>query len=60
VEAISSVSQETAAGTLQIAKAAEDLSKLTLNLEDLIDQFKIMDSSKLIERSVHNAKAINA
>lgn len=41
IEAISSVTQESASGTQQIAHAAEDLNRLTLNLENLISQFRI-------------------
>jgi len=41
IEAINTVTQESAGGTQQIAHAAEDLNRLTLNLENLIAQFKI-------------------
>ena len=41
IEAISAVTQESAGGTQQIAHAAEDLNRLTLNLENLIAKFKI-------------------
>jgi len=41
IESISSVTQQSAAGTQQIARAAEDLNKLTYNLENMITQFKI-------------------
>lgn len=41
IEAISAVTQQSASGTQQIAHAAEDLNRLTLNLESLINQFKI-------------------
>jgi methyl-accepting chemotaxis protein len=57
IEAISTVTQESASGTQQIARAAEDLNKLTLNLEELINQFKIENSAKLdVEK--HKAKAL--
>jgi methyl-accepting chemotaxis protein len=39
IEAISSASQQSEAGTHQIAQAAEDLTRLTLNLESLISKF---------------------
>ncbi len=45
VEAISNVSQQSAIGIQQIAKASEDLSMLTTNLQDMIQEFKIEESS---------------
>jgi methyl-accepting chemotaxis protein len=53
IEAISSLAQESASGTQQIAKAAEDLTRLTLNLEGLIDKFQLGDEG-LMSRSHHN------
>jgi methyl-accepting chemotaxis protein len=41
IESISSVTQESASGIQQIAHASEDLNRLTLNLQDLIAQFKV-------------------
>lgn len=41
VEAINSVSQESSSGLQQIAQAAEDLNRLTTNLQDIITHFKI-------------------
>jgi ABC-type transporter Mla subunit MlaD len=41
LKSISSVSQQSAAGTQQIVKAAEDLSRLTDNLQNLVSRFKI-------------------
>ena len=41
IEVISSVTQQSAAGIVQIAKAAEDLNRLTNNLDQLIAQFEI-------------------
>jgi len=41
IEAISSVTQESASGIQQIAHASEDLNRLTLNLQELVAQFKI-------------------
>lgn len=41
VEGINNVSHESAAGTQQIARAAEDLNRLTNNLQVLTDRFKI-------------------
>jgi methyl-accepting chemotaxis protein len=41
VEVISNVAHESAAGVQQIARAAEDLSRLTINLQELVLKFKI-------------------
>ena len=41
IDGISSVTAETAAGTHEIARAAEDLDRLTHSLQDLVDQFKV-------------------
>lgn len=49
IEAINSVSQESAAGIQQIAHAAEDLNRLTLNLENLISRFKLTQGQALKE-----------
>ena len=45
IESISSVTQESASGIQQIAHASEDLNRLTLNLQELIAQFKLDSSS---------------
>lgn len=41
MEGISSVTQQSAAGSGQIARAAEDLSRLTVNLQNLISKFSL-------------------
>lgn len=41
VEAISNVTQQSAQGTQQISRASEDLYRLTGNLQDLINHFKL-------------------
>ncbi|MBK7632402.1 MAG: cache domain-containing protein [Ignavibacteriales bacterium] len=41
IESINSVTQESASGIQQIAHASEDLNRLTLNLQELIAQFKL-------------------
>jgi methyl-accepting chemotaxis protein len=43
IEAINQVTQETAGGIQQIAQASEDLSRLTVNLQELIAKFKLDD-----------------
>lgn len=44
IESISSVTQQSASGIQQIAHASEDLNRLTLNLQELLSQFKIEES----------------
>jgi len=44
LEAISSVTQESTAGIHQVARAAEDLNRLTVNLQELVSSFKINHS----------------
>jgi methyl-accepting chemotaxis protein len=46
IESISQVTKETASGIQQIAKAADDLSKLTLNLNDMVNKFKITTNGR--------------
>lgn len=70
IEGISSVTQQSAAGVQQIARAAGDLNNLTVNLQGLVEQFKISDDgnyqgnhkveqkSRLSVRS--NGKLVNA
>ncbi len=41
IEGINNVTRETSQGISQIARASEDLSQLTINLQDLIAKFKI-------------------
>ena len=41
VEAISTVTGETASGTQQIARTAEDLNRLTMQLQDLVSRFNL-------------------
>jgi methyl-accepting chemotaxis protein len=43
IESINSVTHESASGVEQIAHAAEDLSRLTLNLKNLIEKFHLND-----------------
>ena len=45
IESISTVTNESASGIQQIAHASEDLNRLTLNLQELIAQFKLDNSS---------------
>jgi hypothetical protein len=52
VEAISTVTQQTATGTQQIARAAEDLNRLTENLQQLVSKFKLSSEGSGREQSV--------
>ncbi|MFZ1289921.1 MAG: methyl-accepting chemotaxis protein [Melioribacteraceae bacterium] len=60
ITTISSVQQESASGIEQIAKASEDLNRLTVNLQDLISQFKLENNLRNSEIkdsfSSHNSK----
>ena len=58
IESISSVTQQSASGIQQIAHASEDLNRLTLNLQELIAQFKVdEDGSKYAVRQ--NGKLVH-
>lgn len=45
IDGISSVTQESAAGISQIARAAEDLSRLTVGLEEMVQRFRVSDKT---------------
>jgi len=45
VEGISSVTNQTAAGVQQIARAAEDLNRLTENLQQMLGKFRLTSTS---------------
>ncbi len=45
IEAISNVAHESAVGVQQIARASEDLSRLTVNLQELISKFKTKETA---------------
>lgn len=44
IEMINSVTQESAQGVQQVARASEDLSRLTVNLQELVGRFKLSES----------------
>jgi len=44
IDSISSVTQQSASGIQQIAHASEDLNQLTLNLQELVETFKIKEA----------------
>jgi len=52
IEAISNVTHESAAGIQQIARSAEDLSRLTVNLQELSAQFKVEESAGKMKSSL--------
>ncbi|MGE5412186.1 MAG: methyl-accepting chemotaxis protein [Clostridiales bacterium] len=47
IEGINTVTQQTSDGINQIAKAAEDLSRLTVNLQELVGKFNIEGNSQI-------------
>jgi methyl-accepting chemotaxis protein len=58
IEAISNVTNESSAGIQQVARAAEDLNRLTEGLQNMINKFKL-DEGHISEYSVrHNGKLI--
>ncbi|MBK7500158.1 MAG: HAMP domain-containing protein [Ignavibacteriales bacterium] len=61
IEAISSVTAQSASGIQQIAHASEDLNRLTLNLQELIAQFKVDETSGKGNLAVRqNGKLVHA
>jgi methyl-accepting chemotaxis protein len=59
IESISNVSDESAAGIQMIAKSAEDLNRLTENLQNLISRFNIQSSNKDSNYYIrHNGKLL--
>jgi methyl-accepting chemotaxis protein len=54
IEMINNVTQESAAGISQIAKASEDLNRLTVNLQELISRFKIDNSTDSRQKGNQN------
>jgi PAS domain S-box-containing protein len=59
IEAISNVTSESAAGTQQIARAAEDLNRLTLSLQELLSQFTLSsDLPALKQKAISGTTAI--
>jgi methyl-accepting chemotaxis protein len=54
IEGINNVAQESSAGIQQIARASEDLSRLTINLQELISRFKIGESSAIAKKGSKN------
>ena len=51
IEGISSVTQQNAAGIQQIARAGDNLSNLTINLQNLITRFKLKQTYKLNQQT---------
>ena len=51
LEMINNVTQESTAGISQIARASEDLNRLTVNLQDLISRFRINTGNKEVQSS---------
>lgn len=63
IEAISSVTQQNASGIQEIARSAEDLNRLTTNLEHLIGRFNISTEKSQLEKGTFairaNGKVVN-
>ena len=51
VEAINNVANESAAGVQQIASASEDLNRLTENLSNLVEQFKLDNNNYAVNHN---------
>jgi methyl-accepting chemotaxis protein len=51
IEAISNVTHESATGIQQIARASEDLNRLTSDLQNLVSNFKISETSEHYDKS---------
>jgi methyl-accepting chemotaxis protein len=49
IEAINNVTNESAAGIQQVARAAEDLNQLTAKLQSLFARFKVISASEIKE-----------
>lgn len=56
IEGISSVTQQSAAGVQQIARAAGDLNNLTVNLQGLVEQFKVSEEARN-NQAAHRSEA---
>jgi methyl-accepting chemotaxis protein len=58
IEVISNVTHESANGVQQIARASEDLNRLTIGLQEMIDKFKVeeIEGPKPAERKVGEPK----
>ncbi len=52
VEAINNVANESAQGVQQIASASEDLNRLTENLSELVDQFKMDEKQSIVSQKM--------
>lgn len=57
IESISSVTHQTASGIEQIARAAGDLNKLTMNLQELITRFRLRSHTSPLEKQIEVKKA---
>lgn len=51
IEGINNVTQETSSGINQIARAAEDLSRLTVGLQSMISRFKLSNNHSVVSNS---------
>ncbi len=58
IEGINNVTRETSAGISQIARAAEDLSRLTVSLQEMISKFKLDSKSNYSRLSMRSGGAL--
>jgi hypothetical protein len=54
------VTNESAAGTQQIARAAEDLNRLTENLQQVVGKFKLSGDTAAQRTTVHREPTVSA
>ncbi len=57
IESINNVTMETTAGIHQIARASEDLSRLTIKLQEMVAKFKLMNDSRKYQFEKGNGHA---
>ena len=60
VEAISSVTSQTATGVHQIAKAADDLNRLTEKLQAVLGRFKLLEGQRRVESRDPDSRSATA
>ncbi|MGE5683006.1 MAG: methyl-accepting chemotaxis protein [Bacillota bacterium] len=58
IEGINTVTQQTSDGIHQIAKAAEDLSRLTVNLQELLGRFVIQRAGNSFNKYAQNSSSV--
>ncbi len=59
IDSISTVTQETTSGIHQIAGAAEDLNRLTVNLQEVIAKFNVAETAAKPKKSYESFSAVD-